>query len=218
MTPSEYDPLFGASDPDDDEPGASDLALVRRAFIEASRPYLSSPWVWLVWAVLLPGAALTTERVAEQSGAPGVLLLWSFTILAGGVVELAGMRRRGAFGGAFTGTGGRSTRSGLARWALRGQGNLSLVGVALSALLLWVDYPAPLAGLWLLLLGHSFYTLGGLSSRPMRTAGLIFQLGGAAALWPTLPALPTFAVTTAVGCLWLAVGLWRERRANPNYS
>jgi hypothetical protein len=199
---SEYDPLFGASSDDEDAPGGRDLAVVRRAFGAASRPYLSSPWVWLAWAALLPAAALATAPVADRYGAPGVLLLWSFTILAGGLVELAGMRRRGAF----------RKPSGLARWALRGQGNLSLVGVVLSGLLLWIGYPSALAGLWLLLLGHSFFLLGGLSSRPMRTAGLIFQVGGAAALWPGLPALPVFAAATAAGCLWLAVGQWLERR------
>jgi hypothetical protein len=198
---SEYDPFFGASSDDGDDPGAGDLAAVRRAFGAAARPYLSSPWVWLVWAALLPGAALATEPVAARHGAPGVLLLWSFTILAGGLVELAGMRSRGAF----------RKPSGLARWALRGQGNLSLVGVVLSALLLWIGYPEAVAGIWLLLLGHSFFLLGGLSSRPMRTAGVIFQAGGVASLWPGLPALPVFALTAAAGCLWLAVGQARER-------
>lgn len=201
MVSSEYDPLFSRDDAEED-PAASDLAVVRRAFGAAARPYLSSPWVWLAWAVLLPAAALSTEPVAERYGASGVLLLWSFTILAGGLSEWVGMRRRGAF----------RRPSELARWALRGQGNLSLVGVVLSVLLLWIGYPAALAGVWLLLLGHSFFTLGGLSSRPMRSAGLIFQLGGAVALWPTPPALPVFAVTAAAGCLWLAVGQWRETR------
>lgn len=203
---SEYDPFFDASSDDEDDPEGRDLAVVRRAFGAAARPYLSSPWVWLAWAALLPGAALATEPVAARNGAPGVLLLWSFTILAGGLVELVGMRRRGAF------RRGSLRPRGLARWALRGQGNLSLVGVALSALMLWIGYPAALAGIWLLLLGHSFFLLGGLSSRPMRTAGLIFQAGGAASLWPGLPTLPVFALTAAAGCLWLAVGQWLERR------
>jgi len=37
------------------------------------------------------------------------------------------------------------------------------VALALSALLVWQDLAWALPGLWLLLLGHSFYMLGGIA-------------------------------------------------------
>lgn len=210
---SAYDPLFGGGD----DPRSEAVAeSVRDAFAEASRAYLSSPWPWVAWAVLLPTAALLTLPVRAGWGGAAVLGLWSATILAGGAVEGAALLR-----------GRRRGRPGpLGAWAMRAQGNLSLVAVVLSALVAGLGEAAFLPGLWLLLLGHSFFTLGGLAFRPLRTAGVVFQLGGAVAL--VLTALPVtgypltagagagrglevFALTTALGCGWIALGLWRRR-------
>jgi hypothetical protein len=93
---------------------------------------------------------------------------------------------------------------------LRLQGNLSFVALVLSALLVWQDLAWALPGLWLLLLGHSFYMLGGLAFEPFRVCGLLYQLGGLAALWPGGSPLVAFAVATAVGNLWMGVGVWRS--------
>lgn len=101
---------------------------------------------------------------------------------------------------------------------LRIQGNLSLVALALSVLLVWQNLAWALPGLWLLLLGHSLYLLGGLAFPPMRTCGVVFQLGGALALWPGLDPLMAFAAATAAGNLWMALQVWRlgrERRPAP---
>lgn len=199
---SEYDPLFGAGGAGEDPADAEALETVRRHFAQASRPFLSSPAVWLAWALVLPSAALATPPVAGRFGPAGILFLWSVAILVGGAVEMIAIRRRR----------GRGRRSPLATWALRVQGNLSFVGLALTAALLWAGRTRDLPGLWLLLLGHSFYTLGGLSFRPMRTAGVLFQLGGLVALAPGVPPLPAFAAGAAAGCLWLAWGIYRSRR------
>jgi hypothetical protein len=200
---SEYDPLFSRPDDaaDDDAPAdgaAAGMGAVRRSFELAARPFVSSPWVWLAWAVLLPGAALATPGIYRRFGPSGPLFLWSIAILLGGLVELAGLKRRGALG----------ARTPLAAWALRVQGNLSLVGLALSVVLVWVGESELLPGLWLLLLGHSFFTLGGLAFRPMRTAGVLFQVGGAIALWPGSSPLGAFAAASAAGCLWMAWGIF----------
>ncbi|HTQ78796.1 MAG TPA: hypothetical protein VMM92_02285, partial [Thermoanaerobaculia bacterium] len=146
---------------------------------------------------------LTPEAV-RRAGPAGALFTWSLTILAGGAVEI----------GAILRSGKQWSRTRLAAWVLRLQGNLSFIALALSALLLWVDAAWALPGLWLLLLGHSFYMLGGLAFPPFRTTGVLFQLGGAAALWPGWPGIPplfTFALTTALGNLWMAVSIFRER-------
>jgi hypothetical protein len=203
---SEYDPLFagsartgGGADPEDD------LEPVRERFAAASRPYLHSPWSWLAWAVLLPVAALITPEAVHRSGPAGALFIWSATILLGGAVEIGAILRAGR----------RTARTPLAAYVLRLQGNLSFVALALSVLCLWLDAAWALPGIWLLLLGHSFYMLGGLAFAPFRTCGLLFQIGGLAALWPTLSPLPVFAVTTAAGNLWMAWRIWRERSAHP---
>jgi hypothetical protein len=94
---------------------------------------------------------------------------------------------------------------------LRVQGNLSLVALTLSALLIWQDLAWALPGLWLLLLGHSFYMLGGLAFEPFRACGLLYQLGGVAALWPNSSPLGAFAVATAAGNLWMGIGVLREQ-------
>lgn len=208
--PSEYDPVFASPRPSggDDGPDAADLAAVHRAFGHAARPFLSSPAVWVAWASVLPAAALATPPVLGRFGPSGGLFLWSAAILAGGLAELTAMRRRGAFG----------NRSPLAAWALRVQGNLSLVGLAVSAVLLWTGAATLLPGIWLLLLGHSFFTLGGLAFRPMRTAGVVFQVSGAVALWPGAPALTLFAAGSAAGCLWMAQAIYRMERVRRETS
>lgn len=197
---SEYEPLFtstrtGPGDVDDD------LEPVRERFRAASRPFLRSPWSWFSWAVLLPAAALVTPGALRAGGFSGVLFTWSAVILLGGAVEIVAIRRAG---------GGGSRSTPLASWVLRLQGNLSLVAVALSALLVWQDVAWALPAVWLLLLGHSFYMLGGLAFEPFRTCGILYQLGGLAALWPGA-ALPAFAVATAVGNLWMGFSVWRDR-------
>jgi hypothetical protein len=97
---------------------------------------------------------------------------------------------------------------------LRLQGNLSFVALALSVLLVWQDAAWALPGVWLLLLGHSFYMLGGFAFEPFRACGLIYQLGGLAALWPGGSPLAVFAVTAAVGNLWIGIGVWASRRSD----
>ena len=195
---SEYDPLGRSRDSvavDDD------LESVRDRFERAGRPYLSSPWSWLAWALILPATALVTPVVLDRFGRFAVLLLWSVAVLVGGAVEMSQIMR------------GR-TRQGpstpLAAWVLRIQGNLSLVGLALSVLLVARGLTWALPGLWLLILGHSFYVVGGLSFSPLRTSGLIYQAGGLLALWPGGSPLAVFAATVFVGNLWTAWGIWRR--------
>jgi hypothetical protein len=126
-------------------------------------------------------------------------------ILLGGAVEILAIRR-----------GQQSGRSTLAAWVLRLQGNLSFVALALSAVLIWQDLAWVLPGLWLLLLGHSFYMLGGFAFDPFRVAGLVYQIGGLLALWPTLlgthSPLLVFAAATFLGNLWIGIGVWRQTR------
>jgi hypothetical protein len=150
--------------------------------------------------VVLPVAALLTPRFLAWRGPAGVLMTWSTAILVGGAVEILAIRR-GARGAPST---------TLASWILRLQGNLSLVALLLSALLIWQDLAWTLPGVWLLLLGHSFYGLGGFSFPGFRLYGLIFQTGGVAALWPGGAPLVAFALTAAVGNLWMAIAVWRR--------
>jgi hypothetical protein len=214
MAPSEYEPLFA------EEPAAAgDLAAVQDLFRAASGPYLRSYWSWLAWAAILPAAALATARWGGRSGPAAVLLTWSVAILVGGAIEMTAIRRgsrRAAAHGANdsdTAAGAeRARRSPLAAWALRAQGNLSLVALALSLLLVWQDLAWALPGLWLLLLGHSFYTLGGIAFPPFRPYGLLYQAGGIAALWPGGAPLAVFALTAAAGNLWMSYAVWSERR------
>jgi hypothetical protein len=187
---TEYDPAFGP----------------RELFGAASRPYLSSPMPWLAWATLLPAAALLTERAARAGGYAGVLALWSGAILLGGGLEIGFLYRNRRRLGAST----------LGSWAMTLQGNLSLVAVALSIALVAAEEARLLPGLWLLLLGHSLFTLGGLAFPPQRTAGVVYQVGGAAALLPGLPELLLFAAATALGNLWIAIGVVRLLRRPPS--
>jgi hypothetical protein len=198
---SEYDPLFGPEDAmGDDAVGARDLDEVRERFARVARPYLASPWPWVVWAVVLPATAVLHPQVAIRYGPRGVLLLWSAAVLLGGVVEGVGLLRRRR----------RAPSTPLVAWLLRAQGNLSLIAVALSAYLLWAGRGEALPGVWLLLVGHSFYVLGGLAFPPFRLYGLAFQVVGAAALWPGAAPLQLFAGVTGAANLWLA---WRVARS-----
>ncbi len=199
--PSEYDSIF-ASRPVPPE-AAEAFEQVREHFQAAGRPYLSSPWSWCAWGVLLPAAALATPAVAGRFGFSGALMLWSAAILAAGGVEAWAMVKAGAGG------------SPLASWALHQQGNLSLVALALSVLLVVRDEAWALPGLWLLLLGHSFYGLGGLSFTALRRYGLAYQLGGAAALLAGSRSLAVFAAATALSNLGLAWAVWRRRGRGP---
>lgn len=191
---SEYDPLLADQDSDD-------LALVEELFARASGPYVSSPSTWLSWALLLPAAALLTTPVLEGSGPVAATLLWGGAILVGGAVEISGIWR---------GRTGRGSTP-LASWVMRAQANLSAVGFLLSVGLLAAGLGGLLPGLWLLLLGHSFYTLGGLAFPPFRATGLLYQAGGAVALLPLgADPLQVFASVAAAGNLWLAWSVWRR--------
>lgn len=204
---SEYDPLFAPSDdPDPQDPrAAGDLETVRAQFAAAGRPYLRSPWSWLAWAVVLPAAALSHETAVQRLGLQGAILLWSGAILAGGLVEMAAIFRA-------RGRGQRMRSTPLARWVFRLQANLSLVAMALSAVLLWNGLGWLLPGLWMLVVGLFFTLFGGLAFRPLRTYGLAFQLGGLVALWPGARPLQALAVVTALANLWLAWQVWRSHQ------
>jgi hypothetical protein len=191
---SEYDPLLAPSEPVDD------LESVQGRFAEAARPFLSSPLSWLAWAVVLPVAALATPLALARGGGAGVLFLWSGAVLAGGVVEGLAITRQ------------HRRRTLLGAWALRVQGNLSLVALALSVVLVWQDLSWLLPGLWLLLLGHSLYLLGGLAFAPLATGGIVYQAGGVLALWPGGRPLVALAAATALGNLWIAAAIYRARR------
>jgi hypothetical protein len=194
--PSEYDPLFPDRRTQD-----RDFEPIRELFAEASRPYLRTPWSWLAWALILPVAAFATPYALARFGPAGILFAWSGSILAGGAVELTGIWKAGKGLGS----------SPLASWAFRAQGNLSLVALVLSVLMIWLDLPWALPGIWLLLLGHSFYILGGLSFEPFRLYGLTYQAGGVAALALGRYALAIFALATFCGNLWMAWSVWRHR-------
>lgn len=200
---SEYDPIRRTID----DPLAEDgLERVRDYFEEASRPFLSQPWSWLAWSLVLPLTALATPWVLEATGGLGVMFLWSAAVLVGGAVEafhILRARRR---------TGGVS--SSLATWVLRAQGNLSLVAVFVSIALLMQGMAWLLPGVWLLLLGHSLFSLGGLASGALRTGGLIYQLGGILAIWPHGRGLAVFALATFLGNLWIAWSIWRAGSGN----
>ena len=199
--PSEYDALFETSSAPDPSVLADDVA-VERAFTRAAKPYLSTPWSWFAWALILPAAALATPTAIILGGPLAVAILWTVAIVVGGTVEGTFLFRNRS----------RTRRSRWSAWAMRLQGNLSLVAVALSAVFLWIDASELLPALWLLLLGHSFFALGGLAFSPMRTAGVIYQLGGAAALVPGGFPLTALALATALGNLWIGFGVWRDLR------
>lgn len=195
---SEYDPLI----PEPTGPVSDDLARVQDLFETASRPYLASPWSWFAWAVVLPLAALGTARANTWRGGVGVLLWWSLAILVGGVVEMAPhLLRRGVGQGSTP----------LASWVLRVQGNMSLVAAGLSVVLVVYDLAWALPGLWLVLLGHSLYQLGGLAFSAFRVCGILYQIAGFLALWQPAQPLLVFAAATALGNLWVGWAVWRRR-------
>jgi hypothetical protein len=190
-----YDPLL----PEPSAHHAGDLERVRAEFGQASRPFLGSVATWLAWAIVLPAAALITRRLPADAYA-AVLFTWSGAILLAGAVEAVAIFRRAQ----------RQAPTPLGVWALRSQGNLSSVGIALSIALVWQDLAWVLPGLWLLLLGHSFYVLGGLAFAPLRRTGILYQLGGAVALLPADLSLEVFAVTAGVANLWMAWSVLRR--------
>ncbi|MBT8494857.1 MAG: hypothetical protein KJO07_17505 [Deltaproteobacteria bacterium] len=194
---SEYDPIPPRT-PLSSEP--TDLERAQTLFAQASVGYLRSPWSWWAWGLLLPAAALLTREVFPIAGPLPTLALWSVVILVGGVVEASLI------------LGGRSLteRTPLGGWVLRTQGNLSLVAVALSAVLFWQSLPQFLPAVWLLLVGHSFYVVGRLSFKPLQTAGIILQLGGTAALVPMLDGLVAFAASFFAACAWVGWGVHRR--------
>lgn len=199
---SEYDPIGSSSD----DPLAEDsLETVRGLFEEASRPYLAQPWSWLAWGLILPAAALSTTPVLERSGGIGALFLWSGAIIVGGMVEAWQIYRSMRSG---------ERRSPLAAWVLRAQGNLSLVGLFVSIALLFQGLAWLLPGIWLLLLGHSLFSLGGLADKALRNAGLVYQLGGVLAIWPHGHATTLFAAATCVGNFGVAWAIWRGASRN----
>ena len=197
--PSEYDPLRPRR-PLSGE--ASDLDRVQALFSAAARGYLKSPWPWLCWAIVLPATATVTSDVAAAGGPLAVLILWSVAILLAGAVEGITMwRSRGA-----------AVASDITRWVFRGQGNLSLVAVVLTAALAWQGRYELLPGVWLLLVGHSLFTVGGLAAKPLERGGLLYQFGGVCCLLPWFGSLTVFAITTAVANGMIAGSLWLNAR------
>jgi hypothetical protein len=197
---SEYDPVLSSARRNVD---SSHLDVVRDLFQQASMPYMSSPLAWFAWAVIMPVAALATPAIANVYGPLAVLLLWSIAILLGGAFEMLTLRRSR-----------RGSSSPLASWAFGVQANLSLVAIALSLFLVWQGRESALPGLWLLVLGHSFVSLGGLSFHPLRQTGLIYQLGGVVALWPSGDPLMVLAMTTFFANAWMGLSISRRRAAS----
>jgi hypothetical protein len=195
--PSEYDELFTA--PDEEE--LRTVETVRRAFRAAASPYLARSLPWFSWGLLLPAAALSTPLAISAGREAGAIVLWSSTILLGGAIEGLTILRQQR----------RRSRTSLGAWAMRSQGNLSLVAALLSGLLFWIDAARYLPALWLLLLGHNLFSLGGLAFPTMRHAGLVYQIGGVAALAPGLRPLWAMAAATALGNFWIGWGILRER-------
>jgi len=199
VPPSEYDPIRTT------EPGwDDDLEETKDLFERAAGPFLRSPVPWLSWALILPASAISTQGWLESRGPMGVLLLWSVAVMLGGTIEI-GIARRGR---------GGSGSSSLARWVLRAQGNLSVIGLALSTVVVMQGVAWLLPAIWLLLLGHSLWSLGGLAFAPLKATGLLYQLGGVLALWPGGSPLLVLALATAVGNLWAAFSIWRSQRSD----
>lgn len=192
---SEYDPLRPRPPLSG---GASDLDSVQALFSRAAAGYLHSPWPWLCWALVLPGAALLTADVASAGGPLAVLLLWSVVILLAGAVEAVSMWRSRK----------SVVPSDITHWVFRGQGNLSLIAIVLTAALAWQRAYDFLPAVWLLLIGHSFFAVGGLASSALKRGGLLYQAGGILSLLPWFDSLTVFAATTALANATIAASLW----------
>ena len=109
---------------------------------------------------------------------------------------------------------GRHGASALGSWVLRVQGNLSLVALVLSAAVVVADRAELLPAIWLLLLGHSFYLVGGLAFPPFRPYGIAWQIAGILALWPrVVDPLFVLAAVTFFGNLWMSWQIWRADRS-----
>ena len=102
--------------------------------------------------------------------------------------------------------------SDITRWVFRGQGNLSLIAIVLTAALAWQRMYEFLPAVWLLLIGHSFFAIGGLAATALKRGGLLYQVGGVISLLPWFGSLTVFAVTTAIANLTIAVSLWLRGR------
>jgi hypothetical protein len=198
--PSEYDPLRPRQ-PLSGE--ASDLDKVQALFAGAASGYVSSPWPWVCWAIVLPAAAMMTTEVATVVGPLAVLLLWSIAILVAGAVEAFSMRRA-------RNTAGRSDITG---WVFKGQGNLSLIAIVLTGALAWQRLYDFLPAVWLLLIGHSFFAVGGLASNALKRGGLLYQIGGVVSLLPWFESLDVFAAATALANGTIAASLFLRRRS-----
>ncbi len=199
---SEYDPIFASR-----STAVDDLGRARELFAAAASPFISSPWSWFGWAILLPTIALATGPLSARFGPRGAIIGWSATILAGGLLETWIVRGRR-----------QTPRTTLAGWVLRSQANLSFVAGALSAILIWVQRIALVPGVWLLVLGHSFLVLGALAFRPFRWAGWLYQLAALGALWPGQNGWHWFALATGLGNLSIGLavlGRNRQTRGSP---
>ena len=67
-----------------------------------------------------------------------------------------------------------------------------------------------------MLIGHSFFVIGGLAFLPMRQAGILYQVGGVVALWPGMNSLLVFALAAALGNLRIAIALLGESERAPS--
>ena len=78
--------------------------------------------------------------------------------------------------------------------------------------MIWRGHAEALPGVWLLILGHSFWSHGGLGFGAFRTAGGLYQLGGLVALTPWVDPLVALAVAVSAGNVVLAGAIWRRGR------
>lgn len=194
---SEYDPIVPRRELSAER---SDLEQVRALFEGSAERFLRSPWSWIVWAVIVGVTALVTRAIQDLVGPWVIVVVWSTAILVGGVAEAV----------LYAKSGQELRPSELGRWVLRSQGNLSMVGIAVSVFLIWRGEAGALPGVWLLVLGHSFYSHAGLGFAAFRQAGAAYQLGGVIALTPWVDPLLALAASVAAGNLWLAAAIWRR--------
>ncbi len=162
----EYEPIFFTRKSKDSKEIRDDLSIVQHLFKNAAQPFLSTPWGWLGWSIILPSSLLLTPVVNLKSGLRGIILLWSFSVLLGGIIEITAIRNSRY-----------KNISNLSGWAYSIQGNLSLVGLALTSLLIFSS-PRIIPSLWLLIIGHSFYSLGSLADNILKYVGIYYQVMG----------------------------------------